>query len=72
MRVAEKNLRGAVPERDDFVCVAFHWNAECTAQAEVCNLKPLGLSIDQQVLRLQVSAALRSRRVVANVNHCFR
>jgi hypothetical protein len=54
LATAEKDLRCAVPQSDDFVCVGTERDTECAGQAEIRQLQ-VALLVDEQVLRFEVT-----------------
>lgn len=54
LATTEKDLRCAVPESDDFVCVGTERDTECAGQTEIGQLQ-VALLVDEQVLRLEVT-----------------
>jgi len=54
LTTTEKDLRCAVPESDDFVCVGTERDTECASQTEISQLQ-VALLVDEQVLRLEVA-----------------
>ena len=54
MTTAEKDLRCAVPESDDFVCVGTERDAEGAGQTEIGQLQ-VAFLVDEQILRFEVT-----------------
>ena len=54
LATTEKDLRCAVPESDDFVCVGTERDTECAGQTEISQLQ-VALLVDEQVLRLEIT-----------------
>ena len=54
LTTTEKNLRCAVPESDDFVCVSAERDTECAGQTEIGQLE-VAFLVDEQVLWFEVT-----------------
>lgn len=61
----EENIRGTVPEGDDFVREGVDGNAESTGQTEICKLE-LTFVVDKEILRLEI--AVKNSVFVAEID----